>query len=166
MHFLTQRPIRHVFLDVQKIFFVSFSWISLSFYHTIYSLQKKKWPVDWQKSSETVFAVKNEGGKRIHKNNLLLSSTFLSSNSNIFICEIYSPHIIPPIIHKLRSFNHSNNHKTNETAGNGIVKSWNGEMTGELNWLVKRGRIDIYVCLTEYFYSPQCNKHLALCFRL
>lgn len=54
---------------------------------------------------------------QIHKNNLLLSSTFLFLISTfslaIYFSYLSTARIIPPIIHKLRSFNHSNNHKSN-----------------------------------------------------
>lgn len=60
--------------------------------------------------------------------------------------------IIPPIIHKLRSFNHSNNHKNNETTREG---GWDGMRWGRL----------IFMCVWPNTFSLSlCGKHSALIF--
>ena len=108
-----------------------------TFYHL--SIWRREW-LEWPES-------RNEWEKlrrwtEIHKRNLLLIINFFvrlqSCNSSTF-------HIIPPI-HKLRSFNHSNNHKNNE---------------GPRGW--QRVDSDVYVCLTDYLFLFSRAINMQLC---
>jgi len=75
--------------------------------------------------------VEEQKTRHIHKHNLSLSSTFLRPNFSSAIYPQFA--LFLPSIHKLRSFNHSNNHKNSSDR-----MGW--------GWLA-----DVYVCPTVCF---------------